>query len=147
MNQDWNPQAAIDTLRSIVRQGIESSQHQFRVLVVEDEENDAYHLLHLLKQLPCSVTLATNGAKAIEAIKADGFRIMFLDLKMPGMDGVQVARETLSFKPDCVFVVTTGCPEGMLVEAVKALGPVVVIEKPVKMSDLYFVLGLAEGVK
>jgi CheY-like chemotaxis protein len=63
-----------------------------RVLVVDDNHDAADSLGMLLKFLGADVRIAYDGASAIEAAEAFRPAVVFLDIGMPGMDGLEVAR-------------------------------------------------------
>ena len=63
-----------------------------RVLVVDDDASGAYGLAHAIRQLGHPVEIAHDGPAAIEAARRLRPDVIFLDLRMPGMDGVEIAR-------------------------------------------------------
>ena len=66
-----------------------------RVLVVDDEPLARQRVLDLLEREP-HVTVAgtaANGREAVEAIRAGGIDLVFLDVQMPGLTGLDVVRE------------------------------------------------------
>lgn len=63
-----------------------------RVLVVDDVQANLLALEVLLEGLPCEVTLARSGLEALSLLLRDSFAVMLLDVRMPGMDGYEVAR-------------------------------------------------------
>jgi signal transduction histidine kinase len=68
--------------------------HQ-RILVVDDNRDAADTLSHLLAQAGASVRVAYNGPDALNAVEAFAPEIVILDLGMPGMSGLDVARQIL----------------------------------------------------
>lgn len=63
-----------------------------RVLVVDDEPASAYSLARIVKQLGYEVETITDGAGALPAARRLRPDVVFIDLRMPGADGVEVAR-------------------------------------------------------
>ena len=61
------------------------------VLVVDDDPSGAYSLARILKLLGYSVETATSGPDAIEVARRMRPELVFVDLRMPGMDGIQIA--------------------------------------------------------
>ena len=61
------------------------------VLVVDDDPSGAYSLARILKLLGYSVETATSGPDAIEVARRVRPELVFVDLRMPGMDGIQIA--------------------------------------------------------
>lgn len=62
-----------------------------RVLVVDDDASGAYGLAYAIRQLGHPVEIASDGPSALEAARRLRPDIIFLDLRMPGMDGVEIA--------------------------------------------------------
>jgi len=62
-----------------------------RILVVDDDPSGAYGLARVIKQLGYPVETAADGPSALETARRFHPEVVFVDLRMPGMDGVQVA--------------------------------------------------------
>ena len=62
-----------------------------RILVVDDDPSGAYGLARVIKQLGYPVETAADGPSALETARRFHPDVVFVDLRMPGMDGVQVA--------------------------------------------------------
>ncbi len=60
-----------------------------QVLVVEDEKVNAMVIIAILQKLKCKVTLATHGQAAINWTIKKHFDCIFMDIEMPGIDGVE----------------------------------------------------------
>ena len=94
--------------------------------------------LHEIQALAVS-----SGAKAIEAAKEAPFRMVFLDLNMPGMNGVQALRALKEIDRDLVFVVVTALAgEDDLFRSILPYAPVSVIPKPFTMQQIGDALSL-----
>ena len=63
-----------------------------RVLVVEDNATNRLVATTMLGQLGAEVTTADNGAEGVAAMEADDFDLVFMDIQMPVMDGVEATR-------------------------------------------------------
>ena len=78
------------------------------VLVVDDEEPALEDLAYLLGQDPRigTVVTASNATEALRHLRDGGFAAVFLDIRMPGLDGLELARVLSRFAtpPDIVFV-------------------------------------------
>lgn len=60
-----------------------------RVLSVEDDEANQFLMRLILEKSGCSFELASNGQEAVEKVRAGKFNVVFMDLRMPVMDGFQ----------------------------------------------------------
>jgi two-component system, NtrC family, response regulator AtoC len=80
---------------------------KIRVLVVDDEEIVRESLLGWLEKDGYRVETAPDGPTALARIAAEPWSIVLVDLKMPGMDGMQVLEETRKLRPEAVVVIMT----------------------------------------
>ena len=71
-----------------------------RLLIVDDEENIRILFKEELEDEGYEIDLASNGYEAIEKFKNGGFDVIILDIKMPGMDGIQVLNEIKNMNKD-----------------------------------------------
>ena len=68
----------------------ETERKKFRILVVDDELVVRDSLKEWLEEEGYTVAMAASGADALAVLEAGSFHLMLLDIKMPGMDGVEV---------------------------------------------------------
>jgi DNA-binding NtrC family response regulator len=61
-----------------------------RILVVDDEQSMTQFLSIVLRKEGYQVTAVSNGREALERVKAENFDVVITDIKMPGMDGIQL---------------------------------------------------------
>jgi DNA-binding NtrC family response regulator len=107
-----------------------------RILVVDDEKNIRLTLTHALAPEGYVVSSAINGEEALHMLDASPFDLMLLDLKMPGMDGMEVLRLAREQFPDLAVVIITA--HGTVESAVEAmkLGAVDFIQKPFAPGEI-----------
>lgn len=79
-----------------------------QVLVVDDEEIMRDSCSQILSSLKCSVKVSESGEKALDIMKDEFFDIVILDLKMPGMSGMEVLKRIKEDSPDTIVIVITG---------------------------------------
>jgi ActR/RegA family two-component response regulator/CBS domain-containing protein len=80
-----------------------------RVLLVDDEEQFVKNMARILKVRGFDVSTALDGHEAMNAVKyAGGFDVVVLDIKMPGMDGIEVLGEIKKRAPDTEVIMLTG---------------------------------------
>jgi len=83
------------------------SGEKTRVLVVDDEEIVRESLGGWLEKDGHEVVSAPDGRSAVELLKKAKWNVVLLDLKMPGMDGLQVLAESMKLQPDAAAVIMT----------------------------------------
>jgi DNA-binding NtrC family response regulator len=115
-------------------------QPRGRILIVDDEVNARTALAEILRDEGYAVETAADGFKALP--KLDEFEpdVLLTDLKMPGMDGLELMRKAAERDQDCVVVVMTAY--GAVDTAVKAMreGAADYVTKPVNVEELSIVL-------
>jgi two-component system response regulator FlrC len=105
------------------------------ILVVDDEEGVRSFLAEALEDAGHGVVRAAEGNEALELLRARSFQVLVTDLKMPGLDGMELLRRVKAEQPEVEVVVLTahGSVEGA-VEAMK-LGALEYLEKPLSGPD------------
>ncbi len=107
-----------------------------RVLVVDDEKNIRLTIAQSLEKLEVEVDDAINGEEALQKVKQDDYRLVLLDLKLPGIDGVEVLRRLRGFNQKIkVLIITAHGTVENAVEAMK-LGAVDFIQKPFTPDEI-----------
>lgn len=107
-----------------------------RVLVVEDDRDFAESLVIALGTRNCQVDVAYTGEDAIRMFHENDFDIAFMDIKLPGKNGVQSLAEILEFVPAARVVMMTGFSEPDVLDAARRTGAIDVLRKPFRMRDL-----------
>lgn len=101
-----------------------------KILVADDEHNIRMALSQALESMNYQVDTAVNGEETLEKLQTEGIGLVLLDLKMPGMDGMEVLRQLAQTRPDVrVIIITAYGTIERAVEAMK-LGVVDFIQKP-----------------
>src|SRR5438552_17070316 len=105
-----------------------------RILVVDDEVNARTALAELLRE-EYTVEIAADGFKALGKFDEFAPDVVVTDLKMPGLDGIELLHKVRECDPDCVLVVMTAY--GAIDTAVKAMreGAADYITKPVNVEE------------
>jgi DNA-binding response OmpR family regulator len=106
------------------------------ILVVDDEKNIRLTMSVALEPLHIPVQTAVNGEEALQKLHEGQFRLVFLDLRMPGMDGMDVLRRIREDWPMVrVIIVTAHGTIDSAVEAMK-LGAVDFVQKPYSPAEI-----------
>jgi response regulator RpfG family c-di-GMP phosphodiesterase len=108
---------------------------QGSILVVDDEIGPRESLRMILKPI-YEVHTAANGQEALEFINREKVDLVTLDLKMPGISGIDVLREIRKLQDDIEVVIITGY--GTLANAIEAIryGAVDFISKPFNVAEI-----------
>lgn len=109
-----------------------------RVLVVDDEALNRLLLTTMLGLLDCRVEEAEGGTQALDLLQRQPFDRMFLDIRMPGMSGIELAaklRASRGLNRDIPIVAVSGDVSRTLAQY-RQIGFDGVVEKPVFFSAL-----------
>jgi DNA-binding NtrC family response regulator len=106
-----------------------------KVLVVDDEESIIWIFRKLIESLGHACLSAPSAEKGIEIARAEQPELIFMDVKLPGMDGLTALEEVRRVSPRSKYVVITA--HGTLDTAVRAmkLGAVEHLSKPVELDE------------
>jgi CheY-like chemotaxis protein len=109
-----------------------------QVLLVEDEKVLLNIVKKMLERLGYRVVPKANGMEALETFRADpqAFDVVITDLTMPGMTGIQLARELIKIEPEIPIIICTGFNEGINREHLCNLGMQGFIMKPYSSEKL-----------
>ncbi len=107
-----------------------------RVLVVDDEESVCNSFKEMSFLLPYGVVTTQTGEEAIDLARQGQFDLVFLDLKLPGMNGVEVFRAVKKFAPSAKVVVITSTSDEALLRQALEMGPFMILRKPVSLVDI-----------
>ena len=110
------------------------------VLVVDDDENVRELFARNLADSGCDTVLVESGEMAVEHVRAQRFDLIFLDLIMPRMNGVETFREILKGDPDAFVVIITAYPNSDLVWEALEVGPFTMMKKPIAVGQIRRVL-------
>jgi len=113
---------------------------QANILVVDDEETMRDSCRQTLAQNGNRVEVAEDGSKALSVLEKESFDLIILDLKMPGLSGMEVLKKIKEDDPEVVVVVITGYATiESAVEAMKS-GAYDFIPKPFTPASLRMIV-------
>ncbi|MBN1993104.1 MAG: response regulator [Anaerolineae bacterium] len=115
-----------------------------RIFIVDDNQDFAESLADILAEEGYQVDLAFDGETAIEKFRRQNYDLTFMDVRLPGMNGLESFFEIRRINPQAKVVMMTGYSvEQLLSQAIKN-GAMGVLHKPLEISKL---LALLEKVK
>ena len=107
-----------------------------RILIVDDEEEIRAGLSRLVRREGFEALTAPNGQDALDLLRRESFDILLLDIRMPGLDGMEVLRRVKEMDGDLPVIMITA--HGFVKGAVEALqgGAHDYLVKPFSMTEL-----------
>jgi DNA-binding NtrC family response regulator len=109
-----------------------------RILVVDDERNIRESLCAVLEQNGYDVLAVEDGYKALEKVKDEEWDLALVDLKMPGMEGMQVLRGIHGVNPNVAVIIITGYATVENAVAAMKQGAVDYLMKPFTADEIFF---------
>jgi len=110
------------------------------ILVVDDLKGMRVTLGGILEDEGHNVVLAENGYQAIEAAKQTSFDLIFMDIKMPGINGVQTFREVKKINPQAAVIMMTAYSVEDLVREALEEGAYAVVYKPFDIENILSII-------
>ena len=111
---------------------------EISILVVDDEKNLTLAMRRLLSAEGYRTETAGSGEAALEIVKEDFFDVVFLDVNMPDMNGLETFKKLRKVSPKSAVIMITGYGKTLkaLVEEARELGVRAVIDKPFKINQI-----------
>ncbi len=107
-----------------------------RVLVVDDDEALRSALVRFLSNQGFSVSAAGTGAEALKLIDKGDVSLMLLDIRMPGMSGIDVVPEALHADPDLAILMLSALTDATSAAICMQRGAIDYLTKPIELNDL-----------
>lgn len=114
-----------------------------RILIVDDDAMFRKSLLRLLERVGAEVIQAENGTEAANIFGLEGPDCTITDIRMPGMNGLELMHHIKRVKPDHPVILMTGFAEIKETEEAFQIGAAGFLSKPFNKSDLLEVLAVA----
>jgi DNA-binding NtrC family response regulator len=113
---------------------------KFKVLLVDDEKEFISTLAERMQMRGFDPEVAFSGEHALKILEQNVPDVMVLDLKMPGIDGLEVLRRVKKGYPQIQVIIVTGHGSERDEEAARRLGAFDHLQKPVDINDLVLVM-------
>ncbi len=112
------------------------------VLIVDDEPGMTETLSDIFLEMGHDVAVAADGFEAIKMVRKRSFDLALIDIKMPGMNGVEAFREIKAICPSIKVVMMTAFALDELIEEARSLGAVDVFIKPLQIDKMGPILAM-----
>ncbi len=117
---------------------------RLRILVVDDDSGTAETLGDILEAKGYEAEIASGGLQALTLLQARHHDVIFLDIKMPQMNGVEVLRRVKTMRPGTVVIMMTAYALPELMAEAERLGALAILAKPLPLDRiLHFLEELA----
>lgn len=107
-----------------------------KVLLVDDEEDFVLTMAERMEMREVGSSVALDGEAALTMMEEDLPDVMVLDLKMPGMGGLEVLERVKKTHPEIPVIILTGHGSAREEEEARRLGAFDYLEKPIDINDL-----------
>ncbi|MCD4720228.1 MAG: response regulator [Desulfobacula sp.] len=109
---------------------------QNKILIVDDEKAITILMEQIFSRAGYEVKSAGSGEEALELLKKDKIQVMFLDLNMPGMDGIELCKAIRKDMPMAMIFAVTGYASLFQLSDCREAGFDDYFKKPVKIKTL-----------
>jgi len=109
---------------------------EIKILLVDDEEDFVKSLSERIKMRDLNADVALNGEEALRIVDDETPDVMVLDLKMPGIDGMEVLRRVKKAYPNVQVIMLTGHGSEKDEKEARRLGAFEYLEKPTTIDTL-----------
>ena len=128
--------------------GINSANpHQGRVLIIDDDYRVWSLVRDVAQEQGCEVVSVESGERALEELEKRDFDLIFVDLVLPGLDGVDILKAIKANVNGALVAVVTGYGDDSIAFDAMPLGPLVLVRKPVDTADITGIVDLAMSAK
>jgi CheY-like chemotaxis protein len=104
---------------------------------VDDEQLSREVISKVLNRyLGCDVYMVSNGNDALGFFYSDDFDLFMIDLKLPGISGIELIKNIKLNKPGSALIVVTGNADDKSIDEIKRLGVSQIVYKPFKIAAL-----------
>jgi len=115
------------------------------ILVVDDEQIVRDFFIDVAQSLGGQIETAEDGDIAVEKCRKQHFDIVFLDMRMPHMNGLDACRTILSVDPSAKVVMMSGFSEERLIDEAINSGAIAKISKPFELRSIVDLIECATG--
>lgn len=112
------------------------SETSMRLLVVDDEPIVGKRLKQVFDKIGFEIETYTDSATALAAVAEKSFDIVVTDLKMEGIDGIEVLKRVRAMNPETRVIIITGYASADTAELAQEHGVFAFLAKPFRLDEL-----------
>ena len=112
-------------------------KRELRILVIDDEKVVRDFLAKFLELEGAYVVLAKDGAEALALARQEEFDSVFMEINMPGMDGIQALRELKKIQPSATYVMMSGNHTDTRIDEAISEGAAWCFKKPFDLEEIH----------
>ncbi|KYD26050.1 MULTISPECIES: response regulator [Geobacillus] len=107
-----------------------------KILIVDDQYGIRILLNEVFQREGYATYQAANGMQALEIARKHRPDLVLLDMKIPGMDGIEILKRLKDIDPDMKVIIMTAYGELDMIQETKELGALMHFAKPFDIDDL-----------
>ncbi|GLH64046.1 MULTISPECIES: response regulator [Bacillaceae] len=107
-----------------------------KILIVDDQYGIRILLNEVFQREGYTTYQAANGMQALEIVRKHQPDLVLLDMKIPGMDGIEILKRLKEIDPDIKVIIMTAYGELDMIQETKELGAIMHFAKPFDIDDL-----------
>ena len=107
------------------------------VLVVDDDAGICETMADILDGMNYDVKTASDGYKALDLVNIQEFNMTLMDVRMPGLNGLETLKMMRQVRPSMKVVMITAYSNDEMLEELKRVGVEAILSKPLKFSELF----------
>ncbi len=109
-----------------------------KILIVDDEEEVCYSInKYFNRRIEADTVLTFDGDQALDLISKNKFDVVFMDINLPGKDGLSIIEEVKPKNKHTAFITITGYGSQELIQKARKLGVVDYFKKPVRPEEIF----------
>lgn len=112
----------------------------YKILLVEDNKINQDIILGLLEDSKIKIDIVSNGKEAIDIFKLNKYKIIFMDIQMPIMNGIEATKIIRKIDKDIPIIALTANAMKEDIEKTKAVGMNHHLTKPINIEELYKII-------
>jgi two-component system response regulator (stage 0 sporulation protein F) len=107
-----------------------------KILIVDDQYGIRILLNEVFQKEGYTTYQAANGMQALEIVRKHRPDLVLLDMKIPGMDGIEILKRLKEIDQDIKVIIMTAYGELDMIQETKELGAIMHFAKPFDIDDL-----------